>query len=162
KVYGADDPSLAGITPGLNAVNRTVVTWDGNVSVNDGGNVSTTLTGLTRQVGEGVGSRNITGATFAALGGSAAGNYQAAALSGTPVLTITPAPLTGSLPSLTKVYGDVDPVPGGVTVSVGGVVNRTASTWNGNVAINDTGNVLEAVSGINRVAGQNVGVYNIL
>src|SRR5262249_1277649 len=48
------------------------------------------------------------------------------------------------------------------TVNVGGVINRTASTWNGSVAINDTGNVLETASNINRVAGQNVGVYNIL
>ena len=76
KIYGADDPALSGINVALGGViNRTVSTWNGNVSVNDTGNVATTLAILARNAGEAVsGPYAITAGTFNALTGSAAGN----------------------------------------------------------------------------------------
>ena len=75
------------------------------------GNVATTLASLTRTAGETVGSSpyNITAATFNALTGTAAGNYNAPTFTGTPTLTITKATLTGSIANQTKVYGANDP-----------------------------------------------------
>ena len=70
--------------------NPAIVTWNGNVAVNDTGNVAATLASLTRDAGESVGARNITGGTFNALTGSAAGNYNAPTFTGTPTLNIDP------------------------------------------------------------------------
>src|ERR1019366_4206620 len=79
KVYGADDPLLAGITVNLGGVvnNAAISTWNGAVSVNDTGNVATTLSGLTRTAGEVVSGSpySITGGALHALTGSAEGNY---------------------------------------------------------------------------------------
>src|SRR5262249_57858251 len=58
KTYGADDPSLAGITPALaGVVNTTVTDWNGNsTAINDTGKVAGNLQSLTRNAGETVGS----------------------------------------------------------------------------------------------------------
>jgi hypothetical protein len=164
KVYGADDPLLAGITPTLGGVvNRTVTTWNGNVAVNDTAALSDTLATLTRAAGENVGSYNITAATFGALTGASSGNYSAPTFTGTPILTVTAAPLSGSIAvgSLTKVYGADDPLLSGIVPTLTGVINRTVTTWNGGVAINDTGNVSSSVTTLTRAAGENVGTHAI-
>ncbi|WP_175597124.1 MBG domain-containing protein [Peristeroidobacter soli] len=161
KVYGADDPTLASIVPSLNIVNRGVVTWDGTIAVNDTGNVSTTLASLTRQAGEDVGTRNITAATFTALTGSRAGNYATPTLNGTPTLTITAAPLTASIANQAKVYGNADPALAGITPTLNGLVNRTVVSWNGNVAVNDSANVIVTLASLTRTVGEDVGTRNI-
>src|SRR5262249_58674443 len=68
KIYGDDDPALPSVLLG-NVVNRAnIVTWNGTVSgINDTGAVATTLASLTRDVGETVGSYNITAATIKTL-----------------------------------------------------------------------------------------------
>ncbi|HSW68693.1 MAG TPA: autotransporter-associated beta strand repeat-containing protein, partial [Gammaproteobacteria bacterium] len=167
KVYGANDPLLSGIGVTLGGViNRTVSTWNGNVSVNDTGNVATSLASLTRAAGETVASSpyNITAVTFNALSGSAAGNYTLAnALSNAPTLSVTAAPLSASIANQTKVYGANDPLLSGIGVTLGGVINRTVSTWNGNVSVNDTGNVATSLASLTRDAGEAVSgsPYNI-
>ena len=47
------------------------MTWNGNLTVNDTGNVSATLTSLTRQSGEGVGTYNVTGGGLSVSGSAA-------------------------------------------------------------------------------------------
>src|SRR5262249_14917712 len=141
KTYGADDPSLAGITPALaGVINRTVSTWNGNVVVNDTNNVSASVASLTRNAGENVGSYNITAGTFP-LAGSSAGNYSGASFTYSPTF----APNLPSLPTRRatdlKTYGADDPSLAGITPALAGVINRTVSTWNGNVVVNDTNNV---------------------
>src|SRR5438132_3319088 len=42
----------------------------------------------------------------------------------------------------------------GIGVTLGGVINRTVSTWNGNVAVNDTGNVATTLASLTRNAGE--------
>ena len=108
KTYGQNDPALAGIAVNLGGlVNRTVVDINGNnTPINDTGNVSTTLSSLTRTAGELVSGSpyNITAGTFNALTGSAADNYNAPTVTGSPTLTISPALLTGTIANQTKVY----------------------------------------------------------
>ena len=91
KVYGANDPLLSGIAVNLGGVinNGAISTWNGSVSINDTGNVATSLASLTRAVGEVVSGSpyNITAASFNALTGSAAGNYNAPVFAGSPTLT---------------------------------------------------------------------------
>src|SRR5205814_706974 len=97
--------SLSGFAVTLTGiVNRTVSTWNGNVLVNDTGNVATTLTSLTRSAGETLSGSpySITAATFNALTGSAAGNYSAPTFTGAPALTINAASLTGSITNQRK------------------------------------------------------------
>ncbi len=166
KVYGADDPSLSGIGVTLGGViNRSIATWNGSVSVNNTGDVTTTLASLTRTAGEVVGGSpyNITAATFNTLAGSAAGNYSAPTFTGTPTLAITPASLTGSIANQTKVYGADDPTLSGIGVTLSGIINRTVSTWNGGVVVNNTGNVTTTLASLTRVAGEVVSgsPYNI-
>ncbi len=162
KVYGANDPALSGIGVTLNGIiNRTVSTWNGNVAVNDSGNVATTLASLTRDVGENVASYNITAAAFNVLTGSAAGNYNAPSFSGAPTLSISAANLTGSIANQSKVYGANDPALSGIGVTLNGIINRTVSTWNGNVAVDDSGNVATILASLTRDVGENVASYNI-
>jgi hypothetical protein len=161
KVYGADDMAPGGIAVALTPVNRTVSTWAGPVTVNDSGTLSVTLASLTRDIGENVSSYTITAASFGALAGSSAGNYNAPVLIGSPTLLITAAPLTASLSSQSKVYGADDPLLGGITPSLGGLINRMIASWNGNVLVNDSGNVGAALTGLTRTAGENVGSHAI-
>src|SRR5262245_53748285 len=58
-------------------ISLMVSTWNGNVVVNDTGQVSSSVASLTRNAGENVGSYNITAGTFT-LGGSSSGNYSGA------------------------------------------------------------------------------------
>src|SRR5205823_1204589 len=78
----------------------------------------------------------------------------------TPTLTINTASLTGSIADQTKVYGANDPTLSGIGVTLGGLVNRTVSTWNGNVAVNDSA-LTSNVTALTRATGENVGSYNI-
>src|SRR6185369_15487898 len=143
KVYGADDPTLSGITVNLGGVvnNPALVTWNGTVSVNDTGNVATTLASLTRNAGEAVSGSpyTVTAGTFNALTGTAAGNYSAPSFTGTPTLTVTAANLTGT------------------------VVNRTVTTWNGSVAIDDSA-LTSTTTALTRTGGETVAgtPYSIL
>src|SRR3978361_1891598 len=62
KGYGADDPTLAGIGVTLTGLvnNPAVVTWNGNVAINDSA-LTSSVTSLARVAGENVGGRNIHG-----------------------------------------------------------------------------------------------------
>ena len=126
------------------------------MSVNDTGNAATTLSSLTRTAGEVVSGSpySITAAGFNALTGSAAGNYNAPAFTGSPTLTVTPANLTGSIANQSKVYGADDPLLSGIVVNLGGLINRTVSTWNGTVSVNDTGNVATRPPSLTCTAGE--------
>src|SRR5690349_21976342 len=111
-----------------------------NTVINDTSNVATTLASLTRTAGESVSGSpySITAASFTTLTGSAAGNYNAPTLTGSPTLTITPANLTGSIANQSKVYGANDPTLSGIGVTLGGVINNAnISTWNGTVSNNE-------------------------
>ncbi|WP_246038936.1 beta strand repeat-containing protein [Peristeroidobacter soli] len=160
KVYGNDDPALAAITPTLNYVNRSVGTWNGAVTVNDAAAVAVTVANIDRVAGEDVGTRTITNVTFNALTGSAAGNYLAPTLSGAPTLIITPAPLTATLADQTKVYGNTDPDLSSIPVTLQ-PVNRSVTTWDTVVAIDDRARVSATVGGLTREVGENVGTYRI-
>src|SRR5204863_1844 len=157
KVYGANDPTLSGIGVTLSGViNRTVTTWNGNVHVDDTGNVATSLASLTRDAGETFAGSPyaITAAAFNSLTGSAAGNYNGPSFTGSPTLSITKANLTGSIANQTKVYGANDPTLSGIGVTLSGVINRTVTTWNGNVHVDDTGNVVASLASLTRDAGE--------
>src|SRR5258705_12312030 len=55
----------------------------------------------------------------------------------------------------TKGYGQDDPSLAGIAVNLGGVVsNPSIVTWNGTVAINDTGNVSTTLASLTRAAGE--------
>ena len=168
KVYGSDDPALAGLTVNLSGrVNATVTDINGTSTPIDDRSATqlgATLSGLTRTAGEGVGSRTITGAAFNALTGSASANYSAPVFStdNSPTLAITPRSLGVSLssPNQSKVYGDDDPALSGIAMNLTGLVNRTASTWGGPVTVNDS--AVTAVAGsLTRSAGEAVGQYAI-
>ena len=62
--------------------NAAIVTWNGNVVVDDSA-LTSSVTSLARQVGEDVGTRNITSGVFSA----ASGNYSAPTLTGAPTPT---------------------------------------------------------------------------
>jgi len=158
KVYGADDPLLSSITPTLSGlINRTVTTWNGDVSVDDSGDVNSSLTSLTREAGEDVGTWDITSATFGALMGESSGNYIASSLTGEPSLTITTAVTTAGITDQSKVYGADDPLLASITATVAGLINRAISTWNGSVTVDDTGEVTTTLASLTRDAGENVG-----
>ncbi|MDR3477102.1 MAG: hypothetical protein P4M14_03635, partial [Gammaproteobacteria bacterium] len=161
KVYGENDPTLSGIGVTLAGIinNANISTWNGTVSVNDSGNVATTLASLARAAGENVSGSPyaISAATFNALTGSAAGNYNMPTFSGSPTLTITKASLTGSIGNQTKVYGANDPSVSGIGVTLAGIINNASiTTWNGTASINDTGNVATTLASLTRAAGENV------
>ena len=78
-------------------------------------------------------------------------------MAGSPTLTITQASLTGSIANQTKVYGSNDPALSGIGVTLNGIINNPAiSTWNGNVAINDVGNVATTLASLARSVGETV------
>src|SRR4029079_10633977 len=153
---GQNDPSLGSVAVTLGGlINRTVTTWMGDVDIDDSG-VTTSVSSLVRASGENVGSYNITSASFAALS-----NYNAPVYtSGSAQLNITKANLTASLANQSKVYGDNDPSLGRGGVTLGGLINRTVTTWMGDVDIDDSG-VTTSVSSLARASGENVGSYNI-
>ena len=100
KIYGDDDPALAGITPTLGGlVNRTVVSWDTSTVINDSALTGTT-TDLTRAAGE-----TVAGSTYAITAGTFTApstNYSAPTLAGAPTLAITPAALTATVATRRK------------------------------------------------------------
>jgi len=114
------------------------------------------VTSLTRQAGEDVGSYDIT----AGLLGAPSANYGAPTLTGTPTLTISQASLTGTIANQNKVYGEDDPALGGIGVTLSGLVNRTVSTWNGDVVLDDSA-LTSGVTSLTRQAGEDVGSYDI-
>ena len=118
KVYGADDPSLAGIGVTLTGlvVNPAVSTWNGTGGDRRQRVELQPATSLARQVGENVGVRTITAGTVTA----ASGNYSAPTVTGSPTLTISPASLTGTIANQTKVYGADDPSLAGIGVTLTG------------------------------------------
>ena len=96
KVYGASEPAPGGLPITLSGFvnNPAIVTWNGNVSINDTANLTGTLTSYARVAGENTGSYNFTGGTLA-LSGLAAANYAGAVfVPGASALNITPASLT--------------------------------------------------------------------
>src|SRR5208283_6098132 len=77
-------------------------------------------------------------------------------------LTVTPAALSATIANQNKGYGANDPALGGIGVTLNGVIDNPAIvTWNGNVAVNDTGNVSASLASLSRAAGENVGSYAI-
>src|SRR4029077_11140300 len=66
KVYGQDDPALAGIGVTLGGLinNPAIVTWNGNVAINDSA-LTSSATALTRTAGE-----NVATSPYAILTGS--------------------------------------------------------------------------------------------
>ena len=118
------------------------------------------IASLVRDAGEAVSGSpyNITAVVYNSLTGSAAGNYSLAnAFSNAPVLNITAKALNPSIANQSKVYGANDPTLSGIGVTLGGIVNNNAiNTWNGNVSINDTGNVATTLSSLTRAAGETV------
>ncbi|MDR3478816.1 MAG: MBG domain-containing protein, partial [Gammaproteobacteria bacterium] len=160
KVYGQNDPALSGINVTLNGLinNSSINTWNGNVSINDTAAVSATPSSLVRAAGEAVSNSPyaILAGTFTLLG-SSANNYNNPTFVGSPVLTITPTTLSGSIANQTKVYGTNDPAASGINVRLNGVINNASvSTWNGTVSINDSNNVAASLASLNRVSGENV------
>ena len=91
---------------------------------------------------------------------AASANYSAPTLTGTPTLTIGQASLTGTIANQNKLYGEDDPALGGIGVSLTGLVNRTVSTWNGNVGVNDSA-LTSSLTSLTRAAGEGVGSYDI-
>jgi filamentous hemagglutinin family protein len=153
KVYGADDPALASVGVTLNGlINRTVSTWNGNVAVDDSA-LTSSATSLTRTVGESVAGApySITAGTFT----TPSTNYNAPTLVAGSTLEITEASLTATVANQTKVYGADDPALASVGVTLNGLINRTVSTWNGNVAVDDSGLASSATS-LTRTVGENV------
>ncbi len=161
KVYGADDPALAGIVPSLNIVDRDVMTWNGTARINDTGEVATSVASLTRTAGEDVGTRDITAATFTPLTGSRAANYAQPILTGTPTLSITAAPLSATIDPQSKVYGEADPSLADITPTLNGLINRTITTWNGGVNVDDSADVRVTLSSLTRAVGEDVGSRDI-
>src|SRR5262249_42007270 len=145
KVYGNNDPAQ---------------TFTGFVS-DDGVTDTTTTAGLTgsigRTVGESVGSYGITTGTLVSSVG------YGISVAGAPSLTITPAALTATVANQTKVYGADDPALGTVGVTLGGLItNPAVVTWNGNVAINDSGLTSTATRSTRAVAENQVGTPNAI
>src|SRR5262249_34228291 len=130
-----------------------VVGVKGSVAPNDSG-LTSTATSLTRAVGE-----NVVGSPYAITAGSfttPSTNYSAPTLVAGSSLTITPAALTATVANQTKVYGADDPALGTEGVTLGGLItNPAVVTWNGNVAINDSGLTSTATS-LTRAVGENV------
>jgi hypothetical protein len=137
KVYGANDPALDGIGMTLTGLvnNPAVSTWNGTVAVNDSA-VTGTAASLTRGAGENVGSYNVTNgsAVLSASGGNYTQSFSAA---NSPVLAITPAPLTIAADDKSRPSGLPNPP---FTATYSGLVQgaNNVASWNGTVTINDT------------------------
>jgi len=157
KIYGQNDPLLAGIAPSLTGlVNRTVSDINGNnTPINDSA-LTSNITGLTRAGGENVGTYSITTGVFSAP----SSNYGAPAFTGSPTLDITKATLSASVTAnATKVYGTNDPLLGTVSLTTPGLVNGvTVTDWTGaTTTLNDTA----TLATLARAGGENVGSYAI-
>jgi hypothetical protein len=149
KVYGTNDPTLTDTIKGL--LNVTV---DGVVIDDVGATVLTGSLGRSQSgtlAGEQGGGYAINQGTLVA-----SGNYAISFIGNT--LTITPAPLTVTANSPTKVYGTNDPT---LTVTTGGLIDTTVD----GVAIDDTaasvltGHLTRSQSGT--LAGEQGGGYAI-
>ncbi|MCF8052482.1 MAG: hypothetical protein K9L59_14665 [Desulfobacterales bacterium] len=155
KIYGADDPALAGIGVTLTGLvnDPAIATWNGAVAVNDSA-LTTTPTSLTRDAGE-----TVAGSLYAITAGSfttPSTNYSSPSLALGSTLDITPAALTATVADQTKIYGDDDPALAGIGVTLTGLVNDPAiATWNGAVAVNDSALASTATS-LTRDAGETV------
>ncbi|HSW93953.1 MAG TPA: filamentous hemagglutinin N-terminal domain-containing protein, partial [Gammaproteobacteria bacterium] len=141
KIYGADDPNSAKTAYSVTA-----------------GTLYDTLTGnMGRVTGEDVGSYNFTQNTVTVSDGNSGNNYAITFNGSTNPFQITAKSLTASIANQTKVYGANDPLISGISVILGGVVNRSVTDINGNVtAINDTGNVATTLASLTRTAGEDV------
>src|SRR5207244_1982660 len=123
-----------GVTLGGLINNNAIVTWNGNVSIDDSA-LTSSVTSITPSMREAVDTHAITTGVFTAP----SGNYFAPTFTGSPILTITKASLTGSIANQNKVYGTDDPALAGIGVTLGGLINNPAVvTWNGNVSIDDS------------------------
>jgi len=101
--------------------------------------------------------------TYAALTGAVTlsasnGNYaKSFDTTNSPQLAITQAALAGTIANQSKTYGAADPALPGIAVALAGLVNNPVIvTWNGPVAVNDTGNVTATLASLTRVAGETV------
>ncbi|MCF8078952.1 MAG: hypothetical protein K9K88_06700 [Desulfobacterales bacterium] len=155
KIYGDDDPALAGIGVTLTGLvnDPAIATWNGAVAVNDSA-LASTVTSLTRDAGE-----TVAGSLYAITAGTfttPSTNYSAPSLALGSTLAITPAALTATVADQTKIYGDDDPALAGIGVTLTGLVNDPAiATWNGAVAVNDSALATTATS-LTRDAGETV------
>jgi hypothetical protein len=161
KTYGADDPSLSGITPTLaGVVNTSVMDWNGNSTAsNDSSKVAASLASLTRNAGENVGSYAYTAGTLNALSGSSAGNYTASfSLANNPTLTVNPAALTISATDASKTYGQTLTLTGTGFISNGLQFGETV----GSVSLVTTGADASANAGSYAItaSGATGGTFN--
>src|SRR4051812_40427437 len=155
KVYGQDDPALAGVGVTLGGLinNAGLVTWNGTVSINDSA-LTSSATALTRAAGE-----NVASSPYAIQTGSfttPTADYTAAPLAPGATLSITPAPLTATVANQTKVY--VQDEPALARVGLPPFPTRRSSdlvTWNGTVSINDSA-LTSSATALTRAAGENV------
>ena len=142
KTYGSDDPLLAGIGVTLSGL------------VLDDSALTSTVTALTRAVGENVASSpySITAGTFT----TPSTNYSTPSLVAGSTLAITTAPLTATVANQTKTYGADDPLLAGIGVTLGGLVNDAAIvTWNGTVGVDDSA-LTSTATALTRAVGEKV------
>jgi MBG domain-containing protein/ankyrin repeat protein len=155
KVYGADDPALAGMGVTLAGLvnDPAVVTWNGTVAVDDSA-VTGTLTSLTRVVGETVAaSPYAITAGAVTLSGSDANYVKSFDATNSPTLAITQVPVSVTANGQTKTYGAADPA---LTYGAAGLVTATVTDWNSNsTSINDTAAIVFS-GGLARAAGETV------
>src|SRR5262249_47151345 len=140
--------------------------WNGaSTTINDAVSLAT----LQRNPGENAGNYAITNGTLALTGTlngannpAVAGNYTTSFSTTNSQLTVNPSNLTGTVANQTKVYGTDDPALASITPTLTGLVNRTVSTWNGNVVVDDSAlaNASTTLT-LARGVGENVGSYNI-
>ncbi|MCX7139557.1 MAG: MBG domain-containing protein, partial [Proteobacteria bacterium] len=162
KTYGTNDPALALGVPAANLtglVNATATNWMGTGTVIDDSALTSTASALVRQVGESVGSYNITAGTFTAP----STNYSAPSYLGAPKLTISAKNLSVLLPDQTKTYGTNDPALalGVPAANLTGLVHATATNWMGTGTVIDDGALTSTASALVRQVGESVGSYNI-
>jgi fibronectin-binding autotransporter adhesin len=181
KTYGDDDTALANIAVCLSAgalggvVNNDVYAfnssgvWVKSAHIDDSSTVTGQVNSLTREDGENVGNRSITGGTASINNsGVSAGNYEINSfnVSG-KVLTITQksVTLTGTVTVDNKTYDGTTNVTGANFSGINfQAVNRTnISTWNGTKSINDNGNLsVDSEAAILSFADANASANKIL
>ena len=142
KVYGSSDPAAATLGVTLSGVvnNPAIVTWNGNVAIDDTANVAGALTSLTRTAGENVGAYAYTGGAIA-LSGAAAANYSGAAfVPNANLLSITPAALSVTASNANRAIGS--PNPSFSATYSGFQLGETAAVLNGALAFSTPATVL--------------------
>src|SRR4051812_9818314 len=138
KVYGQDDPALAGVGVTLGGLinNAGLVTWNGTVSINDSA-LKIGRASCRERVEMSVG-----GSPYAIQTGSfttPTTNYSAPTLVEGGMRASHVAGVQACVLQKTKVYGQDDPALAGVGVTLGGLINNAGLvTWNGTVSINDS------------------------